>query len=390
MALDCQAAADKLIDKARALHAKNLTVVNIHGGVDMYIIGDAMCGSLAICFSNTVLGWFCNNNEGFGIDHLIPGDKPIKISLLGKCEGRFPVMNWFTRQIKTLDMSKFEGIEVTSFANSFALMYELKDICFGDFDTSEAVSFLSMFMCCESLETIDLSKFNTSKVEDTSHMFEYCAKLKSLDLSNFSFRNLSHATSMFEGCTDLGDIKFSTAVECNDSDYVTLDSMFCECSHIESIDISCIKTENVYDMSKMFFLCRHLENIVMPNISCVKNVCAKLLFNDCKMLKNVDARSLDIEFTTKLDNRGTRINSYANWRDAFNNCEQLEELRLNSIKIVADAKTLESNIYCSSINIFKGCKSLKKIYLHKKPDSCTVHMLKEMLKLSPDFKIEVM
>ena len=128
MALDCQAAADKLIDKARALHAKNLTVVNIHGGVDMYIIGDAMCGSLAICFSNTVLGWFCNNNEGFGIDHLIPGDKPIKISLLGRCDGRFPVMNWFTRQIKTLDMSKFEGIEVTSFANSINNIKKLENI----------------------------------------------------------------------------------------------------------------------------------------------------------------------------------------------------------------------------------------------------------------------
>ena len=57
-----------------------------------------------------------------------------------------------------------------------------------------------MFSYCSNLKILDLSSFNTLNVTNLSYMFYNCENLNNLDLSSFNCTNITNAVGLFHGC----------------------------------------------------------------------------------------------------------------------------------------------------------------------------------------------
>ena len=90
----------------------------------------------------------------------------------------------------------------------------------------------------------------TEEVTDMNHMFCRCP-IKDLDLSFFDTRNVTNMESMFEQCSNLDTLDLSNF---NTENVTNMNSMFKQCSNLIFINVSSFDTKNVTDMNSMFAL----------------------------------------------------------------------------------------------------------------------------------------
>ena len=257
----------------------------------------------------------------------------------------------------------YNGV-ISTFAQMFKGLTNLKEVDLSNFDSSYVVDMNKMFHGCISLISIDFSNLNTALVESMEEVFSSCSSLIELDLSALDTSKVKTMKSMFFGCSNLKIINFEGI---NTSGVETMNSMFYKVESIEHLDLSPFDTSNVVDMGNMFQECKSLIilNLINFNTSSVVNMqymfyyCEKVTYLDLSSFKTpnliymnfmfVNCKSLiSINIENLLTSKVTTM--YA----LFGFCESLVELDLSFFDT--------SNVMMIDY-MFYECHSLKKLNL---------------------------
>ena len=192
--------------------------------------------------------------------------------------------------------------------DSFKLTEEIKNVIIQN---CHITSCDSMFKNCESLETVTFKYCDFSTVRSTADMFYNCYHLKNVEFGNFNSKLLRSMSNMFYQCTALENIDLSSFKYCESY----MNSLFCNCSHLKTVDFGNMNTSNVVDMSKMFQRCWNLEEITIPlNTESVTDMSD--MFWGCEILKTIDMTNCD---TSNVENMA----------QMFWGCEKLTNIEYN-------------------------------------------------------------
>ena len=217
------------------------------------------------------------------------------------------------------------------------------------------------FFGCEDLTVIEgLEYLNTENVKNLNSMFCYCASLPSLDLSTFDTRNVTDMCEMFKGCSSLTSLDVSKFDTQNVTD---MGGMFGGCSSLTSLDLSNFKTQKVRDMERMFYECRSLTSLDLSTFDTQNVTNMSNMFGLCSSLTSLDVSKFDTQNVTNMSNM-------------FDGCSSLTSLDLSNFK--TQNVTNMGDMFYNCVNLatiyasdkfvtttcsedgwmFKGCKKL--------------------------------
>ena len=224
----------------------------------------------------------------------------------------------------------------------FNKCYNITSIDLSLFDSSNVIDMSHMFSECYNLKELNLNNLNTINVKYMNHMFNKCSELDTIILpESFNTENVENMSFMFHLCQNICGLNFpSNFKTCN---VTNMKGMFKKCYLLLQLDLSKFNTEKVTDMSYMFDQCNKLEEILINESLFLTNnvIYMNLMFNECKMLKNINLSSFNI-------NKVKYMNSM------FNSCNNLTTIDLsNSI----------NNEEVNMSRMFKDCHNLKIINL---------------------------
>ena len=196
------------------------------------------------------------------------------------------------------------------------------------------------FYCFEGLTRIEhLDYLNTSEVEYMNSMFRECTSLETLDLSSFNTKKVKNMYAMFDGSTNLRSITLLKGFI--GSSVTNLCSMFKDCTSLTELDLSGSNSENVKDMSEMFNGCSALSKLVLTDFKTGQVSTMESLFRNCSKLETLDVSSFNTENVTTMVGM-------------FNNCSSLRSLDLPGFN-TANVTEMSS--------MFKDCSSLRSLDL---------------------------
>ena len=196
------------------------------------------------------------------------------------------------------------------------------------------------FWCFEGLTRIEhLDYLNTSEVEYMNSMFRECTSLETLDLSSFNTKKVKNMYAMFDGSTNLRSIKLPQGFI--GSSVTNLFSMFKDCTSLTELDLSGSNSENVKDMSEMFYGCKALSKLVLTDFKTGQVTTMESMFLGCSTLETLDVSSFNTENVTTMVGM-------------FNNCSSLRSLDLPGFN-TANVTDMSS--------MFKNCSSLRSLDL---------------------------
>ena len=137
-------------------------------------------------------------------------------------------------QLKTGDniIKLLFNSNLTTFANMFNGITDLKKIDLSNFDTSLITNMEKMFYECINLISINFSKINTTSVENMEYMFYNCKSLKSLDLTKFDTSNVYNMAYMFYSCSSITYLNLNNF---DASSVIDISYMFYGCTSIYTI-----------------------------------------------------------------------------------------------------------------------------------------------------------
>lgn len=225
-----------------------------------------------------------------------------------------------------------------------------------------------MFDNCIELTSITGFPVASNAITNTEHLFYNCPKLGTVDISGLAGSPTSIA-GMFYNCGEFTQISFNSAfltANCTDmsrlfsncskltavnadgfntSNVTTMASMFQNCSQLTELDLSGFNTAKVISFASMFSGCSALTTIG-AGTKFVSTVVTSIggMFNGCSALASVDMSGLSGTLTSD----GTLENT-------FYNCSRLTEIRF--------AANLYTDAIYSYANIFRGCSSLRQLYI---------------------------
>lgn len=196
------------------------------------------------------------------------------------------------------------------------------------------------FYCFEGLTRIEhLDYLNTSEVEYMNSMFRECTSLETLDLSSFNTKKVKNMYAMFDGSTNLRSITLPKGFI--GSSVTNLFSMFKDCTSLTELDLSGSNSENVKDMSEMFNGCRALSKLVLTDFKTGQVSTMESMFCNCSTLETLDVSSFNTENVTTMVGM-------------FNSCSSLRSLDLTGFN-TANVTEMSS--------MFKNCSSLRSLDL---------------------------
>ena len=151
---------------------------------------------------------------------------------------------------------------LTSCANMFNGLTNIKAINFIDFDFSLVTSMSNMFCNCKNLVNVSFNCLNTSNVKTMyttmQEMFSGCQKLSSLNLTDINTSNVKIMLKMFFNCKNLLSLNL---IGFDNSQVTTMQEMFSGCQNLISLNLIDFNTPNVKTMLKMFFNCQNLISL---------------------------------------------------------------------------------------------------------------------------------
>ena len=154
-----------------------------------------------------------------------------------------------------------------------------------------------MFSRCSKLTSLDVSKFNTVNVTNMNSMFYNCSKLTSLDVTKFNTANVTDMKYMFYSCSALLSLDVTNF---NTEKVTDMSFMFSSCSKLTSLDVSKFNTVNVTNMSCMFSSCQALTTIYASSKFVTTQVSnSSGMFNKCEKLKGEVEEWTDDKATDK-------------------------------------------------------------------------------------------
>ena len=189
------------------------------------------------------------------------------------------------------------------------------------------------------LTSIDFGEnYNTANVTSMESMFCYCNSLTSLNLSNFNTANVTDMSQMFSGCSNLTSLNLSNF---NTTNVTKMASMFTSCSSLTSLNLSNFNTANVTSMFQMFYGCSSLTSLNLSNFNTANVTDMSSMFSWCSSL-------------TSLNLSNFNTSNVTNMYRMFLHCSNLTSLNL-------------SNFNTSNVNnmriMFQECSSLTSLNL---------------------------
>ena len=163
----------------------------------------------------------------------------------------------------------------------FKNLKNIKEIDLSKFDTSKVTSMVDMFSGCSNLEKIIFDNINTSLVANFNSLFKNCNKLKSIDISNIDISKVTNMENMFLGCSSIEKIDFGTI---NTSSLNKMTNLFKDCSKLKTVNLSYFDTSGVTDMSSMFSGCSNLRYLDLSNFDTSKVNKTDKMFENCNSL----------------------------------------------------------------------------------------------------------
>ena len=126
-----------------------------------------------------------------------------------------------------------------------------------DLDPTDMSAWFANFPNAQKIEHLDY--INTEKVTDMNSLFADCRHLVSLDLSSFKTGKVTDMSYMFSSCAELRLIEFGSDFK---TDNVTdMRYMFYDCFSLKRLDLDYFNTENVTNMRYMFAYCEELNRL---------------------------------------------------------------------------------------------------------------------------------
>lgn len=198
------------------------------------------------------------------------------------------------------------------------------------------------FYACIELEDIKL--FDTSNVSTFHDTFAFTSTIKTI--KNISLKSVKNTDDMFH-CSDISMIEF---LPCKADEWESAVGMFNSCLNIESVDLSMIEANNINSIKTMFAGCKQLKSIKLPMIDNKnsKEFNARQAFKNCELLENIDMSSIHTQYDCNVD-----------LADIITGCSSLKTLDIRNMNI--SSKQLILMISDTDINKLL----LEKIYVNK-------------------------
>ena len=196
----------------------------------------------------------------------------------------------------------------------------------------------NMFRNLKCLDNVSLGELSTRYTKSISSLFDGCERMTSIDISSFEVSSVNNVRGLFSGCEKLTEIVWPKMTFCKDG--VDISSLFNDCKLLTDIDLHCFAGCKVTESTYTFGSCTNLKSIDLTKID--YSTCRGYtgIFENCSSLTTLD-----------VSNFGWKnIDSECIW--PFANCSSLKSINLGDFYIPKAWR-----VEC----FFSGCSSLETI-----------------------------
>ena len=178
-----------------------------------------------------------------------------------------------------------------------------------------------------------ISNLKTDNVTNMESMFCGCSGLTSLDVTGFKTDNVTNMNNMFYDCSGLTSLDLSGFKTDNVTD---MGGMFDGCSGLTSLDVTGFKTDNVTNMFSMFSGCSGLTSLDVTGFKTDKVTSVAFMFYGCSGL-------------TSLDVTGFKTDNVIYMSGMFSCCSGLKSLDVTGFKTDNVTNMRDMFYICSSL-----------------------------------------
>jgi surface protein len=134
--------------------------------------------------------------------------------------------------------------------------------------------------------------------KDSSDLFKGLYNCTFIDLSCVDTSKVIDMSHMFETCNHMIKLDLSGF---DTSNVENMYSMFYDCSSLTELDLSGFDTSNVTDMSSMFFLCESLTSLDLSRFDTKKVIYMYKMFAYCRKMTTLDLSGFDTSNVKKMN-----------------------------------------------------------------------------------------
>lgn len=170
------------------------------------------------------------------------------------------------------------GVSTEWYGNKSTITTVVFDDSFANCTTLTSTAY--WFYQLTKLTTITgIQNLKMDNVNDINSMFCDCESLTSLNLSSLNLGNVTNMHQMFEGCTGLENISFAGV---NTENVTNMGDLFLNCRSLKTIDLSSFNTSKVTNMAYMFYRCTSLTTVYVSDSWTTANVTnSERMFERC-------------------------------------------------------------------------------------------------------------
>ena len=139
--------------------------------------------------------------------------------------------------------------------------------------------------------SMDLARLDVSGATLLDSMFRDCSSLETLDLSSWDTSGVENFSCMFEGCSSLRELNLAGF---DTSHAIDLSWMFSGCSALKEIDVAGWDVSCAEYLSSMFRGCTSLEALDLSGWDVSSALYLASMFRDCAALTSLDVSTWDV------------------------------------------------------------------------------------------------
>lgn len=196
----------------------------------------------------------------------------------------------------------------------------------------------NMFRNLKCLDNVSLGELSTRYTKSISSLFDGCERMTSIDISSFDISSINNVVGLFSGCEKLTEIVWPNMTFCKDG--VNISSLFNNCKLLSNIDLHCFDGCSIHDIGYTFGSCKKLTTIDLSKMDFSSCGGYSGTFGDCSSLTMLDVSN----FCWK--------NITGECRYTFSGCSSLKKIMLGDFYI--------PKAYCLD-SMFEGCSSLEQL-----------------------------
>ena len=255
------------------------------------------------------------------------------------------------------------GVSTEWYGNKSTITTVVFDDSFANCTTLTSTAY--WFYQLTKLTTITgIQNLKMDNVNDINSMFCDCESLTSLNLSSLNLGNVTNMHQMFEGCTGLENIIFAGV---NTENVTNMGDLFLNCRSLKTIDLSSFNTSNVTNMSSMFERCFSLVSLDLSNFNTENVTNMHSMFDSCSRLASLNVSSFNTANVTDMGLMFSACYELTNLDVSHFNTENVTDIhgmfggssRLTSL----DLSHFNTDKVTTMTYMFEGCSGLTSLDL---------------------------